>query len=336
MKISKIATFVVMFIMISVFILDIVTVLLCNKYEKTYQLTAETFDGGFGADKIHFLNTNNSDAILLESDGHFGLIDSGEGSNNPNLKARTDGFEDKIISYLKKTAGDSEGRVHLDFVLATHYHYDHIGGFQSILRDEYVYVERAYFRRLSEGLLRDYEKGSWQIPQLYAELIDTVKERGIELVQDLPKEPFKFGSFTLQFFNTDVVTDPQFKGDNDDSVGVKVTKGDRSAFLSADISNAHGLEKKLADSIGEVDILKLGHHGYAGASSAGFVRTLRPKIAIVTNWLGKIYPNVKWNLTMYSHSAIYSTVKCDGIAACFTDEGEIRLTTHLHTYYNNN
>ena len=322
-----------MFVMISVFVLDIVTVLLCNKYENNYQLTAETFDGGFGADKIHFLNTNNSDAILLESDGHFGLIDAGEGSDNPNVKARISGFEDKIIAYLKKVAGDSEGRVHLDFILATHYHYDHAGGFLRIINDESVSVERAYLRKLSVGLLRDYEKGSWQIPKIYTDLCEASKRLGIEIVQELPKEPFAFGSFTLQFFNTDEVTDPHFKGENDDTVGVKVTKGGLSAFLSGDISNVHGLEKKLADSIGRVDLLKIGHHGYAGASSAGFIKTLRPRIAIVTNWLGKIYPNVKWNLTMYSRSAIYSTVKCDGIAACFTDDGEIKLTTHLHAYY---
>ena len=73
-------------------------------------------------------------------------------------------------------------------------------------------------------------------------------------------------------------------------------------------------------------MLKVGHHGYLGSSSPSFLKKLKPKIAIVTNYLGKIYPNVKWNLTVVAKVPIYSCVNKDGIVATFTDGNEIKLS----------
>ena len=68
-----IATWLVTGIMLSVFILDIITLVLDNHYVSEINITDETFTYDTGDDRIHFLNTANSDAILLESNGHFAL-----------------------------------------------------------------------------------------------------------------------------------------------------------------------------------------------------------------------------------------------------------------------
>ena len=60
-----------------------------------------------------------------------------------------------------------------------------------------------------------------------------------------------------------------------------------------------------------------------------FLKKLKPKIAIVTNYLGKIYPNVKWNLTVVAKVPIYSCVNRNGIIAAFTDDGRIVLTENI-------
>ena len=36
-----------------------------------------------GGDRIHFLKTGCSDAIIIESDGHFAMVDGGEDTDNP-------------------------------------------------------------------------------------------------------------------------------------------------------------------------------------------------------------------------------------------------------------
>jgi hypothetical protein len=40
---------------------------------------------GEAVNAVHFLPTGSSDAILLESDGHFALVDCAEDSDNPRV-----------------------------------------------------------------------------------------------------------------------------------------------------------------------------------------------------------------------------------------------------------
>ena len=108
-----------------------------------------------------------------------------------------------------------------------------------------------------------------------------------------------------------------------------VKKGEKVAFLSADFTNDSGLEDIYADDIGDVDLLKIGHHGYYGSSSKDFLEVLKPEITVVTNYIGKIYPNVKWNLTMIAKAPVFSTEHRNGIIAYFTDNNEIVLTSDI-------
>ena len=118
-------------------------------------------------------------------------------------------------------------------------------------------------------------------------------------------------------------------GENANSVGVIVTKGEKRAFLAADFTKNSGLEQIYGDTIGDVDLLKIGHHGYYGSSSQKFLKQTNPEIAICTNFLGKIYPNVKWNLTMTAKVPIYATADRDGIIATFSDNDQIILTEKI-------
>ncbi len=324
----KIATVIITFVMMSVFLLDIYTLVLCNKYEKEYTFTDETFDLENGDDRIHFLNTANSDCILIESNGHFALVDSGEGNNNPRKKTEYHGFRDDVINYLKKVATKKDGKVHLDFILGTHCHYDHYGNFEDIIKDSDIVIDKAYFKVFDQSVGTDLESEGWGNAETYSKIMAALKERNIETIQNLPNGEFMFGDFKVLFINTVTPEELKGNGENASSVGVKLTKGERTAFLAADFTAKSGLEQYYGDSIGQIDLLKIGHHGYFGSSSRSFLKKLKPKIAIVTNYLGKIYPNVKWNLTVTAKVPIYSSVNRDGIIATFTDDNEIVLTEH--------
>ncbi len=328
-KVKKIATWIIVPLMASIFILDIITVVLGNIYAKRYLPVSEKENGPVCDDRIHFLNTANSDCILLESNGHFALIDSGEGNHNPRRKTKYQGYEERVIDYLKKTALDSGGKVRLDFVLGTHYHYDHVGAFDAILRDKEILIDRAYFKEYNPRMDHDMESGDWGLLSCYKTIIKDIKERNIELIQDIP-DSMEFGDFSLKLFNTGYYEDLEGRGENSASIGIKVTKGDKSAFLAADITKPSGLEDKLKEEIGECNLLKAGHHGYYGSSSMGFLKYIKPDLAIIPNLQGKVYPNVKWNLTMYARCPFYGTYDYNGIIAGFTDDGRIILTNDIH------
>lgn len=328
-KAAKIITWIIVPLMISFFLLDIATVAIGNDYSKKFIIKKEDFSLSNGDDRIHFLNTGNSDCILLESNGHFALIDSGEGDHNPRRKTAYKGYEKQVLDYLKKVCSDSNGDVHLDFIIGTHYHYDHVGNFVPIINDESIIIEKAYFKEYNSKMDRSYEVKKWKIGEFYTDIIESVNNKGIELIQDIP-DSITFGDFELSLYNTDYFDDLQGKGENSSSIGIMVKKGNKSAFLASDITAPSGLEEKLGETIGKCDLLKVGHHGYFGSSSMSFLKYLKPELCIVPNQQGKIYPNVKWNLTMYAKAPFYGTYDYNGIIATFTDNDEILLTNNIH------
>lgn len=324
-----IATWVVTTVMLSVFILDIIVVALGNKYVNEIPVEYESFDYKNGDDRIHFLNTANSDCIILESNGKFALIDSGEGNENPRRKTEYKGYRDEVISYIKKVASDEKGFVNFEFVLGTHIHYDHAGNFEAIFKEEKITAQRAYFKKFNESVATELDANDWGNKATYEKIIQALEEKNIPVISDLPDEEFIFGDFTLRFLNTVTPEELYEKGENASSVGVIIKKGEKTAFLSADFTNDSGLEEIYAEDIGDVDLLKIGHHGYYGSSSRKFLKVLKPEITIVTNYIGKIYPNVKWNLTMVAKAPTFSTAHRNGIIATFTDNNEILLTQNI-------
>ena len=328
-KAAKIATWIIVPIMASVFILDIITVALGNRYARRYAPEQEDFTLSEGDDRIHFLNTANSDCILIESNGSFALVDSGEGNYNPRRKLPYHGYEEEVLAYLKKVATGDDGKVHLDFILGTHYHYDHVGNFHAIITDEDIIIDTAYFKEYDPLMDKSYEPDDWGLQESYDTIISDIKKREINLVQNIP-ENMTFGDFEMTLFNT--VNDPSLRGrgDNSESIGIKLDKNGVTAFLAADITGPSGLEKLLGDKIGQCDLLKAGHHGYYGSSSRSFLKYIKPEVVIIPNIQGKVYPNVKWNLTMYARAPFYGTYDYNGIIATFTDGGEIKLTNNIH------
>lgn len=324
-----IATWLVTGIMLSVFILDIITIVLDNRYVSEIVITDETFSYEFGDDRIHFLDTANSDCILLESNGHFALVDSGEGNENPRRKTEYKGYRDEVIGYIKKVASDKNGKVNLDFIVATHMHYDHAGNFTEIINHPDFKIGYAYIKSYDTASVTELEKDGWGNEQMYYDIINALNNKSVPIISHVPDDDFTFGDFTLKFFNTVTPEEVKGNGENANSLGLKVIKGKKSAFLAADFTDGTGLEDIFADSIGDIDLLKIGHHGYYGSSSADFLRVLKPETAICTNQIGKIYPNVKWNLTMVAKVPVFSTAHRNGIIATFTDNNEIILTQNI-------
>ncbi|MCI9545506.1 MAG: hypothetical protein HFH60_02270 [Lachnospiraceae bacterium] len=89
-------------------------------------------------------------------------------------------------------------------------------------------------------------------------------------------------------------------------LGVKVTANGSTAFLSGDINNYRGAEDRLASQLGHVDILKLGHHGYYGSNTTGYLKRLSPDIAVLTGTTGQIRQQM-WDALASTNTRTYIT-----------------------------
>jgi len=322
-KAKIVATYIVVGGMIFIFLFDIAAVLLRNHLERRFHVAPETFQSQGQGARFHFLNVYNGDSILLESHGRFALIDAGWGSYNPIEPVRRPGTEDRVLDYLKRVAADEDGVVRLDFVLVTHYHYDHVGGIPPILSDPSVEVERVYLSpRSPDGQAR------WYIPIVRERVAQIALQRGFEVVEQLPTEPFSLGAMTVQFFNTDHTTR---RVENDKSIVTLAKYGSFRALLTSDIQANRGVEREIARAVsGPVDLLQVPHHGYTLSTSAYFLRALRPGLAIVSNHAGRVYPNVMWNLTFVARVPYLSTVQENGIIVTANEDSQMMVTGDLH------
>lgn len=273
-------------------------------------------NSAMAAERIHFLPVGGGDAILLESNGRFALIDGGEDYSNfedPNqIKVDATSYDTKVKDYLKKTITNtivSEGQKKyvLDFVIATHPHSDHIGVQREIVKDSTFQIGAAYIKdygaNYGDGYFKNaYPDGSveyewdnrYQYKYLMQALEAKLEKKNIHKTLNELSEIITLGNMKLKFYNTVRHYEAKNMNENEQSLVTTVTYNNTTALLTSDLDNQHKQEDHLiaalkADGV-KVDILKLIHHGDS-SNGADYIKQIangnRNMIAVVTGaWMG--------------------------------------------------
>lgn len=206
---------------------------------KAEEVTVETANES----QIHFINTGNSAAILIENAGRFAMIDTGNTNDDATVKA-----------YLQK-----QGVETIDYLILTHFHADHIGSADTVINDFNV----------NTTLVPNGEATS----KVYQEYIHALSNKGLKPSVPLEGATFELGSATLTIYNTTGGN----SNENNDSLIVLYENGDDRAVFMGDAEAE--VESKL--SIGDVDLLKVGHHGSNTSSSPSFINQIQPEYAVI-------------------------------------------------------
>ena len=248
--------------------------------------------------RVHFINTKGatgSDAIILESNGHYALIDMGEDYDFPNGSdprypsrvgiSTNNGYvlEDRLFRHMKYL-----GVKKLDFILGTHVHSDHIGGADEILK-RYP-VGKLYLKKYTDERITSKWR-LWDNLFNYDNALNVAREKGVTIIQDIKEEDsrFKLGDMDIQLYNYKNEYGPDGKlkrvyDDNSNSIVAVVTVAGKRIYLGGDLDNAEGAEDKLGPVIGKVDMMKWNHHYDATISNTvNFINNLSPSIVVQTS-----------------------------------------------------
>lgn len=229
--------------------------------------------------RIHFISLNTTtDAILLESNGHFGMVDSGEdwdypnGSNSkyPFRSGITTGigFDQQVIHYLEEM-----GVTTLDFYIATHSHSDHIGTGDEILN--HFPTKTLYINRYDDSYMFDahgsnpsdpyyvadaQENRLWDNQYVYDQLINAAKNNGTQIITDLDLEEnasfrtLSLGDMTIEIMNYERARDENgniipVSSENNNCLVTKITAYDKVALLTSDMEPLDGDTGKVAQQL---------------------------------------------------------------------------------------
>lgn len=202
--------------------------------------------------EIHFIDVDNADCILVRQQDKTLLIDAGESVTY-----------ERVERYLQ-----DYGVTHLDLVIATHPHADHIGGMPNVL-------ERF---SVGEFVMSFMPDDATPTTKTYIRMLELLDEKDIPVREARVGDIYELGTARLQILGPIEETDEK----NDMSVVTRLTFGDRAFLFTGDAES--GVEKQLVNSgyTLSADVLKLGHHGSKTSSSSLFLKAVSPQCAIAT------------------------------------------------------
>ncbi len=235
--------------------------------------------------EIHFIDTGNSDAILIKQGDKAALIDGGDNDD-----------EERVVSYLQ-----SQGVTELEYVFATHPHADHIGGLDAVVDN--IAIKNVY---VSNG---DMDT------KTYADFMTSMVSKGLKPSVPFLNSEFKLGTSTFKVLSVANESDP-----NNNSLVLLYTNGEDKILLMGDA------EAEIESQInpGDVDLLKVGHHGSHSSSTEAFIKKVSPEYAVILAGENNKYghPHVETMTTLKAHNIkVHRTDECGTIVFKSTGKG---------------
>jgi len=244
--------------------------------------------------KVHFIDVDQGDAILIQYKDKNMLIDSS-----------TQKAEDKFLDYLKKLNIKK-----FDAVIATHPDEDHIGNMDEVIK--------------KYSITNFYAPKATSTTKAFESMIRELKNK------DLKIKPLKAGS-TIHF-DSDIQLEvfapnsDSYEDSNNYSPIIKLTYGNNSMLFTGDAEKLSEKETLKKGYNLESDVLKVGHHGSSTSTSKDFLKAVNPSIAIISCGKNNKYGHPhKETITSLEDSKVkYYRTDLDGTIVLVSDGTNIK------------
>ena len=271
-------------------------------------------DSDVGIMEVYVFDVGKADAILIMTENHTVLIDTGE---DPHGQLITDELLSRGIDAI-------------DYLIITHFDKDHVGGAHTVIRNIAV----------GEVVVPNYRRDS----RHYLRFAEAMRDMGIEPVVLEKFNTLEFildgVVFTTYPSNLDFVNynagqdDNEEDYDNEDdedndlpnvnnfSLVTRVTHGNNNFLFTGDAKARRIREmlslREIADT--RWDFLKVPHHGRYNRRSIEFISTIRPDFAVITSSFDNPADN-----------EVVTALESVGAVVFFTINGNIRCISDGNT-----
>lgn len=244
--------------------------------------------------EVHFIDVGQADATLVISDGETMLIDGGNAADS-NL----------IYSYL-----EAHDVTHIDYMICTHAHEDHVGGLAGALN--YATVGTVYCPT---------DSGDTQVFNNFVKYLDT--QNASITIPEVSTE-FMLGKAECTIIG---VNNGSYGDTNNSSIVMKMVYGDTSFLFSGDAEQS--VEKSILDDGYDVSctVMKVPHHGSELSMSYRWIREADPKYAVISCGTGNQYGHPREEVLSKLEDAEITTLRTDmqGDIICTSDGKKVKF-----------
>lgn len=198
--------------------------------------------------EVNFIDVGQADACLLESDGHFMMIDAG--NNNDSAL---------ILNYL-----NSKNVKTIDYMIGTHPHEDHIGSMDTVINN--FDIDNVYLPNIIHTT------------KTFEDVLTAIENKNLKITEPVPGSEFYFNGMTVK------ILAPINKYDdlNNNSIVLKITYGDIDFLFTGDIETEAEYDILQNGEDLSADVLKTAHHGSDSSSSEEFIKKVSPEYAVIS------------------------------------------------------
>jgi len=208
--------------------------------------------------KVSFLDVGQADSVLVQTPNNKTiLIDTG---NNNDYKI--------ISSYLSNHKINE-----INVLIGTHPHEDHIGSMASIIKN--FKIDSLYMPKITTTT-KIFENTLKAIKAKNLKITTPISGKTIDIDKDIKVEILAPNS-------------TKYEDLNNYSIVLKLTYK-KTSFLFGGDASAESEKDMLSKKYDvKADVLKVGHHGSASATTAAFLKAVNPKYAVISVGKGNDY-----------------------------------------------
>ena len=243
-------------------------------------------------------DTHGDIYIITTPDNKITLVDCGWGDRSNTEK--------KYYNIVLFPALAEQKIKHIDRIIITHPHGDHIGGLPHLLRKKEITVGEVCWSYLDPAMLKKYGPSSVKYQE---DVIALCKERSIPLRDLKDGDVLQLGKDVTAKVLTTGYRAIKHNWLNNQSVVFQLKYGTFTMLFTGDccFDEEKYLMKLYKKEVLKSDVLKLGHHGGAGATGKDFLAAVAPQAAIapIPDWLAVDPRGKRVTELMKSHNIPY-------------------------------